>query len=172
MSPAGMELGVHLPLMELGDEGQSWSRLEATTTAARDCGFAAISANDHYLFSTPWLDGPSALAAAAPASGGLDLAITIANVVLRGPVALAKALVAIDVVSGGRVVAGVGPGSSANDYDAVGIPFEERWPRFEEATALLRALLRGTQPPAEQRYYPAHVCSRRAAGRREPWRRP
>jgi len=154
MSPAGMELGAHLPLMEFRDEGQSWSRLEAAMSAARDCGFAAISANDHYLFSTPWLDGPSALAAAAPRSGGLDLATTVANVVLRGPVQLAKALAAVDVISGGRVVAGVGPGSSQRDYDAVGIPFEQRWPRFEEATAILRALLRGAPPPPQSRYYP------------------
>jgi alkanesulfonate monooxygenase SsuD/methylene tetrahydromethanopterin reductase-like flavin-dependent oxidoreductase (luciferase family) len=154
MSPAGMELGVHLPLMEFGDEGQSWPRLDAAATAARECRFAAISANDHYLFATPWLDGPSALAAAAPRSGSLELATTVANVVLRGPVPLAKALTAVDVISGGRVVAGVGPGSSERDYDAVGVPFEERWPRFEEATAMLRALLRGAPPPAEPRYYP------------------
>ncbi|HSJ17152.1 MAG TPA: LLM class flavin-dependent oxidoreductase, partial [Solirubrobacterales bacterium] len=84
----------------------------------------------------------------------LELATTVANVVLRGPVPLAKALTAVDVISGGRVVAGVGPGSSDRDYGAVGVPFEERWPRFEEATAMLRALLRDTPPPAEPRYYP------------------
>ena len=155
MNAAGMDLGVHLPLMEFGDEGQSWSRLEATTTAARECGFAAVSVNDHYVFSTPWLDGPSALAAAAPGSGRLDLATTVANVVLRGPVALAKALAAVDVISGGRVVAGVGPGSSEADYRSVGVPFEERWPRFEEAAATLRALLRGGRPPPDTpRFYP------------------
>lgn len=58
-----MDLGVHLPLMEFGDEGQSLARLRTTVDAARDCGFAAISANDHFVFSTPWLDGPTALAA-------------------------------------------------------------------------------------------------------------
>ena len=34
----------------------------------------------------------------------------------------------------------VGPGSSKRDYDALGIPFEERWKRFDEALAVLRAL--------------------------------
>jgi alkanesulfonate monooxygenase SsuD/methylene tetrahydromethanopterin reductase-like flavin-dependent oxidoreductase (luciferase family) len=154
MSAAGMELGVHLPLMEFGDEGQSWSRIDAATVAARECGFAAISANDHFLFATPWLDGPTALAAAAPRAGGLELATTIANVVLRGPVPLAKTLISVDALSEGGVVAGVGPGSSERDYDAVGIPFEERWPRFEEATETLRALLRGTPRPSAPRYYP------------------
>lgn len=57
------------------------------------------------------------------------------------------------MVSGGRVIGGIGPGSSPRDYDAVGIPFEERWPRFEEASAVLRALVRGAEPPARLRYY-------------------
>ena len=61
-------------------------------------------------------------------------------------------LAALDVLSGGRVIAGVGPGSSERDYAAVGVPFEERWKRFDEATAILRALLRDpTLAPAPRR---------------------
>ena len=40
----------------------------------------------------------------------LELATTVANVALRGPVPLAKTLAALDVLSDGRVIAGVGPG--------------------------------------------------------------
>lgn len=58
-----VELGVHLPLIEFGDEGQSLGRLYDTVDAARRSGFVAVSANDHFVFSTPWLDGPTALAA-------------------------------------------------------------------------------------------------------------
>jgi alkanesulfonate monooxygenase SsuD/methylene tetrahydromethanopterin reductase-like flavin-dependent oxidoreductase (luciferase family) len=144
---------VHLPLMEFGDEGQSLGRLTRAVDAARDCGFAAVSANDHFLFQTPWLDGPTALAAVVERSGSMELATTVALVSLRGPVALAKTLAALDVLSGGRVVAGVGPGSSARDYDAVGISFDERWPRFEAAVVELRSLLSADSPlePAPQR---------------------
>jgi alkanesulfonate monooxygenase SsuD/methylene tetrahydromethanopterin reductase-like flavin-dependent oxidoreductase (luciferase family) len=71
----------------------------------------------------------------------MELATTVALVSLRGPAPLAKTLAALDVLSDGRVVAGVGPGSSERDYDAVGVPFEERWERFDEAVALLRSLL-------------------------------
>jgi alkanesulfonate monooxygenase SsuD/methylene tetrahydromethanopterin reductase-like flavin-dependent oxidoreductase (luciferase family) len=68
-------------------------------------------------------------------------------------VPLAKALIALDVLSDGRVIAGVGPGSSERDYEAVGVPFAERWPRFDEATSTLRALLGGDSPlePAPRR---------------------
>jgi len=127
--------------MEFGDEGQSLARLTGAVDAARDCGFAAVSANDHFLFQAPWLDGLTALAAVIERSGAMDLATTITLVVLRGPVPLAKTLAALDLLSDGRVVAGVGPGSSERDYDAVGVPYDERWQRFDEATALLRSLL-------------------------------
>jgi alkanesulfonate monooxygenase SsuD/methylene tetrahydromethanopterin reductase-like flavin-dependent oxidoreductase (luciferase family) len=127
--------------MEFGDEGQSLARLTRAVDAARDCGLAAISANDHFLFRTPWLDGPTALAAVVERSGAMELATTVSLVALRGPVALAKTLAALDLLSEGRVIAGVGPGSSERDYEAVGVPWDERWTRFEEATARLRALL-------------------------------
>jgi alkanesulfonate monooxygenase SsuD/methylene tetrahydromethanopterin reductase-like flavin-dependent oxidoreductase (luciferase family) len=148
-----VELGVHLPLMEFGDEGSSLERLQRTAKAASDAGFAALSANDHFLFQTPWLDGPTALATTIEGSGTLELATTVSLVALRGPIPLAKALAALDLLSGGRVVAGVGPGSSERDYEALGLSFEERWRRFDEATAVLRALLRDEPPPADLRYY-------------------
>jgi alkanesulfonate monooxygenase SsuD/methylene tetrahydromethanopterin reductase-like flavin-dependent oxidoreductase (luciferase family) len=148
-----MELGVHLPLMQFGEDALSLRRLEATVDAAKECGFAAVSANDHLVFQTPWLDGPTALASMIGRSGGLALATTISLAALRGPVPLAKALAAIDVLSEGRLVAGLGPGSSERDYGLLGIPFEERWKRFDEAIAVLRALLRGEAMPERLRYY-------------------
>jgi alkanesulfonate monooxygenase SsuD/methylene tetrahydromethanopterin reductase-like flavin-dependent oxidoreductase (luciferase family) len=141
-----MELAVHLPLMPFGDEPLSLRRLQAAADAARDGGFAAISANDHLFFATPWLDGPTALASVIERSGQMELATTIALVVMRGAVPLAKTLTALDVMSGGRVVAGVGPGSSARDYEAAGIPFDERWKRFEEAVVSLRAAFSEVAP--------------------------
>jgi alkanesulfonate monooxygenase SsuD/methylene tetrahydromethanopterin reductase-like flavin-dependent oxidoreductase (luciferase family) len=140
-----VELGVHLPLMDFAGEGLGQDRLTRAVDAARDAGFAAVAANDHFHFATPWLDGPTALAAVVERSGEMDLATTVALVALRGPLPLAKALVALDVLSGGRVIAGVGPGSSQRDYEAVGLPFEERWRRFDQAAARLRELLRGDE---------------------------
>lgn len=71
----------------------------------------------------------------------MKLVTTLALASLRGPVPLAKAFSALDILSGGRVIAGIGPGSSKADYDAVGVPFEQRWQRFDEAARLLKALL-------------------------------
>jgi alkanesulfonate monooxygenase SsuD/methylene tetrahydromethanopterin reductase-like flavin-dependent oxidoreductase (luciferase family) len=143
-----LELGIHLPLMEFGDEGLSLARLTRAVDAARDCRFAAVSANDHFLFGSPWLDGPTALAAVLERSGSMELATTVALVSLRGPVQLAKSLAALDVLSEGRLIAGVGPGSSERDYDIAGVPFDERWTRFEEAVKTLRGLLGPESPLA------------------------
>jgi alkanesulfonate monooxygenase SsuD/methylene tetrahydromethanopterin reductase-like flavin-dependent oxidoreductase (luciferase family) len=148
-----MKVGVHLPLMEFRGEAQSLARVLDAVDAARDCGLAAISANDHFLFSTPWLDGLTALGAAVERSGEMTLATTISLAPLRGPVPLAKALAALDLLSEGRLIAGVGPGSSKADYDALGIPFEQRWRRFEESVTALRALLQGERP-SKSRHFP------------------
>jgi alkanesulfonate monooxygenase SsuD/methylene tetrahydromethanopterin reductase-like flavin-dependent oxidoreductase (luciferase family) len=148
-----VDLGVHLPLMQFRRERLSIERLRATVDTARECGFAAVSANDHFVFQTPWLDGPTALASMIERSGQLTLATTLSLAVLRGPVPLAKALAGIDVLSEGRLVAAVGPGSSRRDYDAVGLCFEERWKRFDEALATLRALLTGEPLPEDPRHF-------------------
>lgn len=136
-----MEAGVHLPLIDFAGEGLSHQRLAGAVDAARECGFAAVSANDHFLFSAPWLDGLMALASVVERSAPMSLVTTLALANLRGPVPLAKALTALDVLSGGRVIAGVGPGSSRADYEAVGVPFEDRWRRFDEVAPLLKAVL-------------------------------
>jgi alkanesulfonate monooxygenase SsuD/methylene tetrahydromethanopterin reductase-like flavin-dependent oxidoreductase (luciferase family) len=89
-----MDLGVHLPLMRFESEALSFERLAATVDAARECEFAAVAANDHFVFKTPWLDGPTALASVIQRSGEMTLATTVALPVLRGAIALAKALAA------------------------------------------------------------------------------
>jgi alkanesulfonate monooxygenase SsuD/methylene tetrahydromethanopterin reductase-like flavin-dependent oxidoreductase (luciferase family) len=149
-----MDAGVHLPLIDFGGEGFSYGRLAGTVDAARECGFAAVSANDHFVFPAPWLDGPTALAAVAGRSGEMALVTTLALATLRGPVPLAKALSALDILSGGRVIAGLGPGSSEADYRAAGVPFEHRWQRFDEAAGMLRALL-GPGTATGGSFYPA-----------------
>jgi alkanesulfonate monooxygenase SsuD/methylene tetrahydromethanopterin reductase-like flavin-dependent oxidoreductase (luciferase family) len=149
--------------MEFGDEGQSLGRLTRAVDAARECGFAAISANDHFRYQTAWLDGPTALAAVVERSGEMELATTVSLVSLRGPVQMAKTFAALDVLSEGRVVAGVGPGSSERDYDAVGVPYEGRWKRFDAAATELRRLL-GTEselapPPHRNGGIPLWIAS-------------
>src|SRR5215210_1895288 len=128
-------------------------RLLQYAHTAEGVGFQALSANDHLVFGRPWLDGLTALAAVLSSTGEMTLATTVALPVVRGPVALAKSLAAIDLLSGGRLVVGVGPGSSARDYAAVGIPFEERWKRLEEAVRAMRSLWLREGSPFKGEFY-------------------
>jgi alkanesulfonate monooxygenase SsuD/methylene tetrahydromethanopterin reductase-like flavin-dependent oxidoreductase (luciferase family) len=129
--------------MELGGQRFAIEHLVDYVETATALGFEAVSANDHVVYGAPWLDGPTALAAVVSCSGTVNLFTTVANPVVRGPAPLAKVLAGLDVMSGGRVVAALGPGSSELDYASVGVPFEERWPRFDEAVRATRALLLG-----------------------------
>jgi alkanesulfonate monooxygenase SsuD/methylene tetrahydromethanopterin reductase-like flavin-dependent oxidoreductase (luciferase family) len=138
-----VRFGVHLPLIDLGGGSYAVEHLVEYVETAVGLGFEAVCANDHLVFGAPWLDGPTALAAIVSCSGSARLMTTTANPVVRGPAALAKALTALDVLSGGRVVAGVSPGSSEADYTTAGVPFAERWTRFDEALRAMRALLAG-----------------------------
>jgi len=148
-----MDYGVHLPLIGFGGRPPSLPHLVRYTATAERLGFAALAVNDHLLFSRPWLDGPTALAAVLAATGRMDLMTTVALPVVRGPVALAKSMAAIDILSDGRLIAGVGPGSSVRDYTAAGIPFEERFRRLDEAVEALRALWRQSGPPFRGEFY-------------------
>jgi alkanesulfonate monooxygenase SsuD/methylene tetrahydromethanopterin reductase-like flavin-dependent oxidoreductase (luciferase family) len=133
-----MDVGVHLPLMQFGDDEISPKRLGEAVDAARECGFAAVSANDHFVFSTPWLDGPTALASVIDRSGQMTLATTLALAVLRGPVPLAKALAALDVLSGGRLMRRSGrvpPSATTTRSASTSTSAESGWTRRSSRSA-------------------------------------
>jgi alkanesulfonate monooxygenase SsuD/methylene tetrahydromethanopterin reductase-like flavin-dependent oxidoreductase (luciferase family) len=136
-----MEYGAHLPLIAF--ERAAWTLADVCAYAQRAAAleYRFLCANDHLFFGRPWLDGPTALAATLDRSGDMTIATTVALPVIRGPVQTAKLLAALDRLSGGRLIAGVGPGSSQRDYAAVGVAFEERWKRFDEAVRTMRSVL-------------------------------
>ena len=142
-----MRLGVHLPVADLGDGLPTACALRDYVLAARDTGFDTVAGNDHLRWRRPWLDGLSALAAVAADAGAMTLATTVALPVVRHPAVLAAALTSLAALHPGPVVAGIGPGSGRADYAAVGIPFAERWSRFDAAARELRLLLADTGLP-------------------------
>ncbi len=118
-----MKFGAHLPLMDFGGHPYTLAHLAGYTRRAAELGFDTLTANDHLVFASPWLDGPTALASVIGDSGSMTLATTVSLPVVRGPVQLAKAMTALDLLSGGRTVAAVGPGSSPRDYEIAGVDF-------------------------------------------------
>jgi probable F420-dependent oxidoreductase len=88
----------------------------------------------------PWPDVLSVLAALAGATRRIRLAPGVLLVPLRHPVALAKALATIDVLSHGRLSVGVGTGWQREEYDALDVPWDGRWGRLDDAVRAWRAL--------------------------------
>ncbi|HLZ36322.1 MAG TPA: TIGR03619 family F420-dependent LLM class oxidoreductase, partial [Mycobacteriales bacterium] len=72
---------------------------------------------------------------------------------LRPPLLLAKQIATIDRLSGGRVVLGVGAGWLREEFEALGVPFEQRGSRLEEYVGILRAAWQGTAPEFAGRFY-------------------
>jgi alkanesulfonate monooxygenase SsuD/methylene tetrahydromethanopterin reductase-like flavin-dependent oxidoreductase (luciferase family) len=141
-----MDFGVHLPLIDFADALLDGTQLSAYARAAADLGYATLAANDHLIWQKAWLDGPAALSSVLRDAGSMTLATSITLPVVRHPVVVAKWLATLACLTDSRVVAGLGPGSSPADYRAVGMPFDERWARFDEAMPAVKALVRGEQP--------------------------
>jgi probable F420-dependent oxidoreductase len=86
------------------------------------------------------------------ATTSLRLATGILILPQRNPPILAKELATLDVLSGGRVELGVGVGWLREEFDALGVPFEERGARTDEYIDALRCLWRDEEPCFEGRY--------------------
>lgn len=148
-----MEIGAHLPLIPFSQGTPSLAGLRGYAAAASGLGYRWLAANDHLVFRRPWLDGLTALASVIDVSGEMELATTVCLPAVRGPAQAAKAFAALDVLSGGRFVAGLGPGSSELDHVAGGVPVGERLARFEEAVRAVRALVGRDDAPFVGRFY-------------------
>ena len=127
--------------MGFDDKDSTKEQIVSFAQHAEALGYDSLSVNDHIVFHTSWLDAISTLSAIAASTTRILVGTSILNIVVRNPVVSAKALAAIDILSSGRLFAGVGPGSHRGDYDACGIDFSERWPRFSEALQTLVRLL-------------------------------
>lgn len=80
------------------------------------------------------------LAYVAAHSSTIKLATGILIVPQRNPAVVAKEIATLDQLAGGRAIIGVGAGWLREEFDALGIPFEERAGRLDEHIAAIRAL--------------------------------
>ncbi|WP_369145358.1 LLM class flavin-dependent oxidoreductase [Streptomyces sp. R44] len=115
---------------------------------AEELGFHTAYTYDHLSWRTfrdrPWFGALPTLTAAATATERLRLGTLVTSPNFRHPVTLAKELISLDDVSGGRVTLGIGAGGNGFDATALGQEAwtpKERADRFGEFVALLDRLL-------------------------------
>lgn len=119
--------------------------------AAEAAGFDAVSATEHPFPPVAWLrhgghhalDPMVALTCAAAATGHARLHTNLFVLPYRNPFLAAKAVASLDVVSGGRVVLGVGAGYLEGEFDALGVPVAGRNDRLDRSIAAMRAAWTG-----------------------------
>lgn len=127
-------------------------------------GFDSIWICDHMLYRK---DGEptlgiwecwTILSALAEATRRVELGTLVLCNTFRNPAILAKMATALDEVSQGRLILGIGAGWNEPEYRAFGLPFDHRASRFEEAVQILRPLLRDGHVDFAGQYYQAVNC--------------
>jgi len=101
---------------------------------------------------TPLLDPAVALAFVAAHTQTIRLATGIIILPQRNPLVLAKELASVDVVSGGRLLFGIGAGYLEPEFAALGIPFADRGPRTDEYLDAILALWDEPSPRHKGRF--------------------
>ena len=129
--------------------------------AAEEVGFDSIWVGDHLLYRDdgrpergPW-DAWAVLAALAASTDRVQLGPLVACTGFPPPGLIARMAAAIDEISGGRFVLGLGCGWNQGEFAAFGIPYDHRVARFEEAFAIIRGLLAGERVTLDGRYWQA-----------------
>jgi alkanesulfonate monooxygenase SsuD/methylene tetrahydromethanopterin reductase-like flavin-dependent oxidoreductase (luciferase family) len=145
-----VKIGALLPLSDLdGPGGARWATIRDTAISAEQAGLDSLWVYDHLLFRLPGEDegGPheplAMLAAVAAVTDRVELGTIVLGTGFRSPGVTAKAAVAIDEISDGRLILGLGTGWHEPEYAAFGYPFDHRVGRFEEFLAVTLPLLRG-----------------------------
>jgi alkanesulfonate monooxygenase SsuD/methylene tetrahydromethanopterin reductase-like flavin-dependent oxidoreductase (luciferase family) len=143
---------------------QPWDQAARRWRLAEQYGFAHAWTYDHLgwrnLVDGPWFDAVPTLTAAATVTSRIALGTLVASPNFRHPVSFARQLTALDDISGGRFVLGLGSGAGSPSFDAAvlgGAPLSvrERVDRFAEFTELLDLLLRTDHVTWRGQYYAA-----------------
>jgi len=140
-------------IMSEGQDGLNWPRWKALLQTAEDCGYQCIFRSDHFSnASGPEKDSLEmwiSLAYAASHTKTIEFGPLVAPVTFRHPTMNLRYAAAIDDLSGGRLVLGLGAGWNAYEHRKFGIPFHDfptRYRMLEEALQLTRSLLRSDGP--------------------------
>jgi probable F420-dependent oxidoreductase len=165
-----MEIGVHLP--QLGHSADRRALISWAEEADR-LGLHSGWVSDHIAwpreiessypytddgsfpggFDMPWLDPLGTLMFVAARTEKLRLGTTVLILGYRPPVLTAKWMASLDVLSGGRAILGVGVGWMREEFDVLGMPFDNRGARADEQLEVFEALFTHPSPSYDGSYY-------------------
>jgi probable F420-dependent oxidoreductase len=115
--------------------------LRALAVEIEALGYDGIWCGDHVVFHNPYLESLTTLSHVAALTRRVRLGTSVYLLALRHPTVTAKAVATLDVLSGGRVVFGVGVGGEfPKEFEACGVPHGERGRRVDEGIQVCRQL--------------------------------
>jgi F420-dependent oxidoreductase-like protein len=142
-----------ISIMIEGQDGLTWPRWQRLASEVEQLGFAGLFRSDHFTNGTPpdkaSLEMIVSLAYLASSTSRIHFGPLVAPLSFRHPAMLARQAAAIDDLSGGRMILGLGAGWQAREHALFGYELGDvptRMARFEEGLEVITRLLRSDEP--------------------------
>jgi probable F420-dependent oxidoreductase len=146
-----IEPGIRCGIVLTGGDGAA---TRANAQRAEALGFDSLWVGDHVAFHVPIPDSLTMLSFAAAVTERIALGTAVYLLPLRPPALIAKTTATLDLLSGGRLVLGVGVGGEfPPEFGAVGVPVAERGARADEAIEVVRRLWTEDRVAHEGRHF-------------------
>jgi probable F420-dependent oxidoreductase len=154
-----MRFGLRLPSYAWPDATyEQVRRLGSYARQAEAVGFDSLWVIEHLLvspalYAVAWHDPFAVLAHVAAVTERVQLGTAILVLPLRHPAIVAREVISLDFLSGGRFILGVGTGWEEREFATVGVPLKERGTRLDEGLQVIRRLLTEESVTHHGRYY-------------------
>lgn len=158
-------LGLQIPNFTMEDvpDDALFERVATLATTAEDAGFDSVWVMDHFWQiplvgapDEPMFEAYTLLGALAARTRRASLGALVTGVTYRNPALLAKMVTALDVLSSGRAILGIGAAWFEEEHKGLGFdfpPLAERFERLEEALQICRAMFTEDAPTFHGRHY-------------------
>jgi alkanesulfonate monooxygenase SsuD/methylene tetrahydromethanopterin reductase-like flavin-dependent oxidoreductase (luciferase family) len=148
----------------LVSSARPWPEVLRIAQALDEAGAHAVYVPDHFMPNTrdrsvadgPRLEAWTLLSALSQHTTSCRLGALVLGGTYRHPAVVANMVAALDTVSDGRAIAGLGAGWQVNEHHAYGIDLlsvKDRSDRFEESVAVVASLLREPRTTFEGRFF-------------------
>jgi probable F420-dependent oxidoreductase len=169
MADPKIHFGIGLPVVQqVQGKVRAWERsagpaeIEVVASAADRLGYAHIACSDHVIvprtrleaMGGPWYESIATLAYLGGRTTQIELLTHVLVLPYHNPLALAKSLATLDVMTRGRLIAGVGSGHLKPEFKVLRIPFEERAAMTDEYIEVLKTLWESEAPEWSGKYFP------------------
>ena len=147
-----------------GQNGLTWPHWKRLVAEIEDLGFAGLFRSDHFTNARPpdkdSLEAIVSLTYLADHSQHLHFGPLVAPISVRNPAMLARQAAALDDLSGGRMILGLGAGWQEREHQHFGFPLGDiptRMKRFEEGLEVITRLLHSDEPVSyEGQFFQLH----------------